>query len=201
MKILIACEFSGIIRDAFARRGHDAWSCDFLPSERKGNHIQGNVLDIIDDGWDLMIAHPPCNYLAVTANRSFLNNPDRWQKRLDAMRFVYHLMNSDIPRICIENPVGVISTHIRKPDQYIQPYEYGHPMTKKTGLWLKSLPLLKPTNIVIPEFVICQTSGKRYSPMSFHSSSTNNVNIQKDRSRTFTGIAEAMSKQWGKLNL
>ena len=196
MKVLVACEFSGTVRDAFCERGHDAISCDLLPTEKPGRHYQGNVKDIIDNRWDLMVAHPPCIYLAVCANRSFLNNPDRWEKRLDAMKFVHFLMNCDIPKICTENPVGVISTHIRKPDQYIQPYEYGHRDSKKTGLWLKNLPLLEHTNIVSPEWVTA-TSGKRYSKTAWHCSSTGNPENAKTRSRTYQGIADAMADQWG----
>ncbi len=138
MKILVACEYSGRVRDAFLKRGHDAMSCDFLPTESPGPHYQGDVFDVIHDGWDMMIAHPPCTYLTVAANRSFLNNPERWKQRLDAMLFVHALLNADIEKICIENPQGVISTHIRPPDQYIQPYEFGYPESKKTGLWLKT---------------------------------------------------------------
>ena len=196
MRVLIACEFSGIVRDAFIKQGHDAWSCDLLPTEREGNHIQGDVLNILNDGWDLMIAHPPCEYLTVTANRSFLNNPKRWKKRLEAMNFVYELMNCAISKICIENPVGVISTHIRKPDQYIQPYEYGHTDSKKTGLWLKNLPLLKPTKIVVPEWIIMK-SGKRDSKTHYYTPSTNNKKNAMIRSRIYQGIAEAMAIQWG----
>ncbi len=143
-----------------------------------------------------MIAHPPCRYLTVTANRSFLNNPGRWEKRLEAMKFVYELMNCDIPKICIENPVGVISTHIRKPDQYIQPYEYGHAVSKKTGLWLKNLPLLKPTKVVTPEWKIT-SSGKRMSPNHWSNSSSCNHKAAMNRARTYQGIANAMSSQWG----
>lgn len=196
MNVLIACEFSGVVRDAFHERGHDAMSCDLIPTEKPGRHYQGNVKDIIVGRWDLMIAHPPCTYLAVCANRSFLNNPDRWEKRLDAMKFVYFLMNCDIPKICIENPVGVISTHIRKPDQYIQPYEFGHKDSKKTGLWLKNLPLLKPTNIVSPEWVISK-SGKRYSKTAWYCTGSNGPENVKTRLRTYQGVADAMASQWG----
>ena len=195
IKVLIACEFSGTVSNAFYERGHDAMSCDLLPTESSGLHHQGDVLDILDDEWDLMIAHPPCQYLTVTANRSFLNNPGRWKKRLDAMNFVYKLMNCDIGRICVENPVGVISTHIRKPDQYIQPYQHGHKESKKTGLWLKNLPLLKPTNLVTPEWKI-STSGDRYSKTAWHCSSTNSPKNAKIRSRTYQGVADAMADQW-----
>jgi hypothetical protein len=193
MKVLIGCEFSGIVRDAFLEKGHDAMSCDLLPSEKAGPHYQGDVMDIINDGWDLAIFHPPCTYLTVTANRVSACNPDRWQKRLDAVKFVWELMNADIPRICIENPKGVLSTYIRKPDQYIQPYEYGHPDSKMTGLWLKDLPLLKPTNVVNPEWVI-STSGKRHSKT--HWSNPNNSTM---RSRTYIGIGKAMATQWSDL--
>ena len=195
LRVLVACEFSGIVRDAFYERGHDVMSCDLLPTEMPGRHYQGNVIDIIGNRWDLMIAHPPCTYLTVSANRSFLNNPDRWEKRLDAVKFVHFLMNCDIPKICIENPVGVISTHIRKPDQYIQPYEFGHKDSKKTGLWLKNLPLLEPTKIVSPEWVIA-TNGKRYSRTAWSCSSTNNPRNAMIRSRTYHGVADAMADQW-----
>jgi hypothetical protein len=154
------------------------------------------VLNVINAGWDLMIVHPPCTYLTVTANRSFLNNPDRWEKRLAAMKFIYRLLNAPIDKICLENPKGVISSHIRKPDQYIQPYEYGHRDSKKTGLWLKNLPLLKPSNIVVPEYVK-SSNGRRYSKTHWNSSSTNNPENAKLRSKTYSGIAEAMAEQWG----
>ena len=196
MKILIACEFSGIVRDAFIKKGHGAISCDLLPTERPGPHYQGDVFDILSEDWDMMIAHPPCTYLTVTANRSFENNPERWKKRLEAMFFVYNLLNSEINKICLENPVGVISTHIRKPDQYIQPYEYGHPDSKKTGLWLKNLPLLRPTNIVEPERII-SPSGKKVSKTHWNNPSTNSPDNAKLRSRTYQGIADCMAATWG----
>lgn len=196
MKVLIACEFSGIVRDAFIKRGHDAISCDLLSTESPGPHYQGDIFNIINDGFDMMIAFPPCTFLTVTANRSFLNNPKRWKKRLDAMNFVYALMNTDIGRICIENPKGVISSHIRKPDQYIQPYEHGHPESKMTGLWLKDLPLIKPTKIVDPKWII-SPSGKRHSPTHWKNPSTNNPENAKLRSKTYQGIADAMALQWG----
>jgi len=195
-KILIACEESGIVREEFTKLGADAWSCDILPTAIPGNHLQCDVMDVINDNWDAMIAFPPCTYLTVTANRSYLNNPERWEKRLEAMKFVHRLLNSPIKFIALENPVGAISTWIRKPDQYIQPYEFGHKLSKKTGLWLKNLPLLKPTNIVEPEWVKASTTGKRYAPFFFHSSSTNRPEIAKLRSRTYKGIAIAMAQQW-----
>jgi hypothetical protein len=196
MRVLVACEFSGVVREEFKAKGHDAWSCDLLPTEIPGQHIQGDVLEILNDGWDLMIAHPPCTYLTVTANRVFMNNPKRWQQRVDAMVFVYNLLNCSIPKIALENPKGVISTYIRKPDQWIQPYEYGHKDSKMTGLWLKNLPLLNPTNIVEPEWVI-PPSGKRMSKTHACNPSTNNPGNAKLRSRTYIGIADAMAEQWG----
>ena len=197
MKILIACEFSGIVREAFRKKGHDVWSCDLLPSEIPGQHYQGDVFEIINNGWDMMIGFPPCTFITVTANRAFLNNPERWKKRLYAMNFVYRLMNADIEKICIENPVGVISSHIRKPDQYIQPYEHGHIDSKKTGLWIKNLPLIKPTNIVEPEWVYpASGSGKRMSKTHANNPSTNSNKNAMLRSKTYQGIANAMAEQW-----
>ena len=193
MKILIACEFSGVVRNAFLAKGHDAWSCDLLPTESPGPHIQGDVLEVLNQGWDLMIAHPPCTYLAVFGNRSFVNNPKRWFQRLNAMLFVHDLLNAEIKKIALENPVGAISTYIRQPDQYIEPYEFGHPETKKTGLWLKNLPPLKPADIVEPQYIIGK-DGKRYSPTHY---TTFGKDKWKIRSKTFPGIAKAMAEQWG----
>lgn len=193
MKILVACEESQTVCKAFRAKGHEAYSCDILPCSggHPEWHIQGDVTLLLKEKWDMMIAHPPCTYLTVTANRYFLNNPERWEKRLEAIKFVHLLMNADIPKIALENPVGVISTYIRKPDQYIEPFEFGHTDSKKTGLWLKNLPLLKPTNIVKPEFVTI--NGKRYSKT--HAYSWNNSKL---RSKTYSGIADAMAEQWGK---
>jgi len=197
MKVLVACEFSGIVRDAFLARGHDAWSCDLLPTESPGPHIQDDVLEILNDGWDMMIAHPPCTYLATSANRWFINNPERWKKRLSAIIFVHDLLSCNIKKICIENPKGVITSHIRKADQYIHPYEFGHPEPKLTGLWLKNLPELRPTNIVDPEYLLYNSkrtkSGKsRYSRFGKLGSGHG-----KERSVFFKGIADAMADQWG----
>lgn len=196
MEILIACAFSGILRDAFTAKGHDVTSCDLLPTERPGKHYQGDVLQMFCTHWDMMIAHPPCRFLTVTANRSFINNPWRWQQRVDAMMFVYRLMNAKIERICIENPKGVISSHVRKPEQYIQPYQFGHPYSKTTGLWLKNLPLLVPTKIVEPEWIYPTSGGKRMSKKHYKSSSNNNEENRKIRSRIDQGIADAMADQW-----
>ena len=184
MRVLVACEFSGIVRDAFTRRGQDAWSCDLLPTERLGNHIQGDVLQHLDDGWDLMIAHPPCTYLAVSGARWFAT---RRREQEAALEFVRMLLDAPIPRIAMENPIGVISSRIRKPDQIIQPWWFGHGETKATCLWLKNLPLLKASNVV---------SGReqrvfRMSPSPMRG---------QERSRTFLGIAEAFAEQWGNLS-
>jgi len=180
MKILVACEFSGIVRDAFATRGHDAWSCDLLDTERPGQHIKGDVLDILDDGWDMMIAHPPCTYLAVSGARWFKH---RQKEQAEALEFVRTLLNADIQRIALENPVSVISTRIRKPDQIIQPWMFGHGETKATCLWLKNLPKLIPTNVVNGR----DNRVHREPPSK---------NRWKNRSRTYTGIAEAMAERW-----
>jgi hypothetical protein len=181
VKVLIACEFSGIVREAFAKRGHDATSCDLLPTEIPGKHYQGNVLDIIGDGWDLMIAHPPCTHLAVSGARWF---KDKQFEQAAALRFVWKLMIADIPRIAIENPVSIISSRIRKPDQIIQPWQFGHGETKATCLWLKNLPLLKPTIIV---------NGRENRIHKMPPSE----NRWRERSRTYQGIADAMAEQWG----
>ena len=191
MRVLIACEFSGIVRDAFAARGHDAWSCDLLDTERPGQHIKGDVLDILDDGWDMMIAHPPCTHLAVSGARWFKY---KQKEQKEAIEFVRVLLDADIPKIALENPVGVISTRIRKPDQYIQPYWFGDEAQKKTGLWLKNLPKLVPTNIVDKGEIRVYNNEKRYPMWMCVSSRTDRWKI---RSRTFSGIAEAMAEQWG----
>lgn len=188
MNVLIACEFSGIVRDAFRSRGHYAVSCDLLPSESMGNHIQRNVLEILNEGWDLMIAHPPCTHLAVSGARYFKN---KIEEQKEALLFVEKLLNANIPKIALENPVGIISTHIRKPDQIIQPYEFGHPESKKTCLWLLGLPLLKPTHILPYQKIWDNQTA----------SGQNKLGPSKDRwktrSRTYPGIAEAMAYQWG----
>lgn len=182
MKVLIACEFSGIVREAFLKRGHDAWSCDRLPTEiLSHNHIQDDVLDHIDDGWDLMIAHPPCTYLAVSGARWF---KDRKFEQKRSLQFVQMLMDAEIDKICIENPISVISSKIRKPNQIIQPWQFGHGEIKATCLWLKNLPKLEPTKIV---------TGR--TPRVHHASP--GPDRWKERSRTLRGIAEAMAEQWG----
>lgn len=180
MKVIIACEFSGIVRDAFIAAGHDACSCDLLPTESPGPHLQCNVMEILDEGWDLMIAHPPCTYLAVSGARWF---KDRIPQQIAALAFVKDLMDAPIPHICIENPVSVISTRIRKPDQIVHPWMFGHPETKATCLWLKNLPKLIPTNIVEG-----RANRVHREPPS--------KDRWKNRSRTYTGIAAAMADQF-----
>jgi len=195
MKVAVLCEFSGIVRDAFIRNGHQAISCDLLDTEILGPHIQGDLRDYDWSGYDLIIAHPSCTHLAVSGARWFKN---KQKEQADALEFVKYIMAIPVYRIAIENPVSVISTRIRKPDQIIQPYEYGHPETKKTCLWLKNLSYLEPTNIVVPEYIIGK-DGKRYSPVHYCSQGKGSEERWKVRSRTYQGIADAMAAQWGKL--
>jgi len=196
MKILVACEFSGTVRDAFRKRGHDAWSCDLLETETHGPHIKTDVLQILNDGWDMMIAFPPCTYLCG-AGQNWINRQEgRREKMEDALQFVQTLMDADIPKISIENPIGIISSHIRKPDQIIQPYWFGHPYQRATCLWLKNLPKLVPTNLVDRGEIYVTKSGR-----SRGGAWTMNLGPTKDRwkirSRTFQGVADAMAEQWG----
>lgn len=192
MRILIACEYSGTVRDAFLRQGHDAWSCDLLPTDVPGPHFQGDVINIIQNNgpWDMMIAHPPCTHLAVSGARYFKNKVAQQAQALD---FVRLLLSADIEKIALENPVSIISSHIRKPEQIIQPWQYGHPEAKKTCLWLKNLPLLVPTNILpLP------TSGvwSNQTPTGQNKLGPS-ADRWKIRSKTYAGIAEAMAAQWG----
>ena len=195
MKVLIACEYSGIVRDAFTSKGHDAWSCDILPTESPGNHFQGDILEHLDKGWDLMIAHPPCTHLAVSGARWFTEGKKPWSLQEEALDFVRKLLAAPIDKIALENPVSVISTKIRKPNQIIQPFEYGHDVTKRTCLWLKNLPNLKPTKIVKPDIVL--VNGKKMSRMHYESFKLPSKERSKVRSKFYTGIAEAMADQWG----
>lgn len=181
MKILIACEFSGIVRDAFIKKGHEAWSCDLLPTERPGPHYKQDVLEIINCGWDMMIAHPPCTHLAVSGARWF---KDKQKEQKEAIEFFMNLINASIDKICVENPISIMSTKYRKPDQIIQPWQYGHGETKSTCLWLKGLPKLKPTNIV---------EGREQKIWKLPPSKDR----WKLRSITYQGIADAMAEQWG----
>jgi len=186
MRVVVACEYSGRVRQAFRDRGHDAWSCDLLDSEDHSHfHIRADVLSILGEGWDLMIAHPPCTDLAVSGARWFKSKGNRPEQ---ALNFVRALMDAPIEKICVENPVSIISSRIRKPDQIIQPWQFGHGETKATCLWLKGLPKLVPTNVVAgrtPKVHLMPPSQDRW----------------KERSRTYEGIAEAMADQWGKCPL
>lgn len=218
MRVLVACEYSGRVRDAFLAAGHDAMSCDLLPTDAPGPHYKGDVTDVLGDGWDLMIAHPPCTYLSVSGmhwTKRGLRDP---QHTDDALQFVQLLMDAPIDRIAIENPVSVISTRIRKPDQIIQPWMFGHDASKKTCLWLKNLPHLVPTQIVAPTLVCCgkvvvDLVGKYGCPDCLGDKTPKKVwanqtpsgqnklgpsaDRWKIRSETYTGIANAMAAQWG----
>lgn len=204
MRILIACEYSGTVRDAFLKQGHYAMSCDIIPCESSasGDHYQGDVMDILDHDWDMMIAHPPCTHLAVSGAKHFAKKiaDGRQQAALD---FVQALMDAPIPRICIENPVSIISTRIRKPDQIIQPWQFGDQAQKTTCLWLKNLPLLTPTKIVDKGEFYVSPSGKKL-PAWYGDASVDGKKLaygseamKKIRSTTFPGIADAMATQWG----
>ena len=195
MKVLVACEYSGIVREAFASKGHDAWSCDLLPTDQPSNkHIQGDVLEIINNDWDLIIAHPPCTHLSVSGAA-------RWAEKVAdgrqqaAIKFVEDIWNADCPFIAIENPVGALSTRSKlgKASQYIQPYEFGHAEQKKTGLWLKGLPKLIPTDVIdVSNLPDNQRQRLHYLPPS--------KDRWKIRSTTFQGIADAMADQWGNVS-
>ena len=202
MKVLIACEYSGTVRDAFISMGHEAMSCDLLPTDVPGPHYQGDVFDIINQGWDMMIAHPPCTYLCVSGLHWNKRVEGRDAKTDEALEFVKKLLDAPIQRIALENPVGCISKRIRKPEQIIQPYEYGDDAAKKTCLWLKNLPKLRPTDRVrgrkvkTPSGKIverwsnqCDNFGQDKTPPS--------PDRWKIRSKTWQGIADAMASQWG----
>ena len=194
MKVLVACEYSGTVRDAFIRLGHDAMSCDLLFTDAPGPHYQGDVRNILNDGWDLMIAHPPCTYLCSSGLHWNKRRPERAAQTEQALQFVRFLLDANIPRIALENPIGCISTRIKKPDQTIHPWQHGDPESKATCLWLKGLPLLQPTNVLpLPE------SGRWANQTA---SGQNKLGPSADRwkirSQTYQGIANAMATQWGK---
>jgi hypothetical protein len=195
MRILIACEYSGTVRDAFAAKGHYAVSCDLLPTDAPGQHYQGDVFDIIDNNWDMMIAHPPCTYLSVSGMHWTARGLRDPQLTEDALDFVRRLMAAPIPRIAIENPISVISSRIRKPDQIINPWQFGHDASKRTCLWLKDLPLLSPTKIIEPRIV---NGKKRWANQT--DSGQNRLPPSEDRwkirSETYEGVAQAMAEQW-----
>jgi site-specific DNA-cytosine methylase len=196
MKILIACEFSGIVREAFKKKGHDVWSCDLLPTEIPGQHIQGDVLEILNDGWDMMIAHPPCTHLAVSGARHFKNKIKDGRQQ-EAIDFFMKLINAPINKICVENPICIMSSKYKKPTQIIRPFQFGENSTKGTCLWLKNLPLLKPTNIIEITYHTTK-SGRRYDSWWFESSLISDYKKRSNfRSKTFQGIANAMAEQWG----
>ena len=214
MRVLAACEYSGRVRDAFIAKGHDAISCDLLPTDIDGPHYQGDVLDIIHDGWDLMIAHPPCTYLTCSAEWAYgdgpyhqkvkpgtLVGPERREARQEAIEFVERLMAAPIERIAIENPVGVLGKAIREPDQYIQPYEYGDNASKKTCLWLKGLPKLEPSDFCVPR--LAPTAGGKSYSLRWDNQTDSGQNKEspspdrwKIRSTTWQGWADAMADQW-----
>lgn len=202
MRVLVACEYSGTVRDAFAALGHDAWSCDLLPSDTPGKHIQGDALEAITKGWDLLIGHPPCTYLSYAGTQSW-NKPGRCLKRLEALDFFRRLWEAPIHHICLENPKGCASPVIAKYTQEIQPYYFGDPDMKTTWLWLKNLPCLvhtthdglfeKATHVAKPPPISIEASGKR----RYFSDAV--VRNPYERAKTFSGIANAMAEQWGQL--
>lgn len=206
MKVLIACEFSGIVREAFAKKGHDAWSCDLLDTEIPGQHIKDDVLEILNDGWDLMIAHPPCTYISYAGTSSWNDNGRIW-KRLMALYFFAQLWNASIEKICIENPMGCASPTIAKYSQIIQPYYFGDIESKRTCLWLKNLPLLKhsvdnnlfenKTHAKPKIYAYYKTGKKKGQPIYGNSYLKFSEDRGKIRSKTFQGIANAMANQWG----
>ena len=184
MRILVACEFSGRVRDAFRTIGHDAWSCDLLPTDQPGPHYQGDVRDVLNDGWDMMVAHPPCTHLAVSGARHFARKRASGEQQ-EALDFVRLLLDAPIAKIALENPISIISSEIRKPDQIVQPWMFGHGETKATCLWLKNLPKLTPTEVVDGR----EARVHRMPP---------SADRWKKRSETYPGIAKAMAEQWGR---
>jgi hypothetical protein len=216
IRVLVACEYSGTVRDAFAKLGFDAWSCDLLPTDREGNHFQCDVREIIDQNWDLMIAHPPCTYLASSGLHWNKRIPGRAEETEKSLDFVRLLLEQPIKHIALENPIGAISGRIRKPNQIIQPYQYGHPESKSTCLWLKNLPELQPTSFaqfkqyrckcgntfdaLLGEYGCCEKPAK---PMWDNQTKSGQNKLApsadrwKIRSTTYQGIADAMAEQWG----
>ncbi len=190
MRVLVACEFSGVVREAFGARGHEAWSCDLLASERPGNHIQGDVFEHLEDGWDLLLFFYPCTNLCVSGARWFKGKLDAQERDLEAFR---RLDRSVIPKSCGENPIGILSTRYRAPDQIIQPWQFGHGETKATCLWLKGLPPLQPTHLE-GDFFCAEAPVERKARVHHEAPSPDRW---KNRSRTYLGIARAMAEQWG----
>lgn len=196
MKVLVACEYSATVREAFSKRGHDATSCDLLPTEIEGKHYQGDVRDILHEGWDLMIAHPPCTYLASSGLHWNKRRPERALLTEEAIQFVQVLLGAPIAHIALENPIGCLSSRVRKPDQIIQPWQFGEDASKATCLWLKDLPLLVPTDVL--------EGGKTARRANQTPSGQNKLGPSpdrwKERSKTYQGIADAMASQWGTLS-
>ena len=198
MMVLVACEFSGIVREAFAKRGHDAWSCDLLPTEIPGQHLQGDIMQHLNSNWDLMIAHPPCTYLSYVSIKHW-NRPGRAEARTEAMDFFMALINAPINKICVENPVGYPNTVYRKPDQIIHPYYFGEPYQKRTCLWLKNLPKLNYEKTIIPKpppLYICKGKKSFGKAINWVEGISGVKERAKARSKTFQGIADAMATQW-----
>ena len=191
MRVLVACEYSGTVRDAFMARGHDAMSCDLLDTERPGPHYKGDVRDVLGDSWDLMVCHPPCTHLAVSGARWF---KEKQTEQAEALDFVRLLLDAPIPRIALENPVSIISSHIRPPTQVIQPWMFGHGEVKGTCLWLKGLPKLIPTTIPGGDLFTPEAPAEREARIHKMAPSPDRW---KERSRTYQGIADAMAGQWG----
>ena len=198
MKVLVACEYSGVVRDAFLGTGHNAMSCNFLPTDSPGPHYQGDVFDVVNDGWDLMIAHPPCTYLCSSGLHWNKRDPGRAKKTEKALEFVRRLMTVPIRKWVIENPHGRIGTAIRKADQTIQPWQFGHDASKATSLWLSNLPLLQPTTVIAPRMVAGRPRWANQTD-SGQNRLTPSPDRWKLRSVTYIGIAKAMVEQWGKL--
>lgn len=197
MNVLVACEFSGVVRDAFIAKGHNAISCDLLPTERPGPHYQGDIAELLGQSWDMLIAFPPCTYLCSMGVWWNHKRPERWSLTFDAQNFFLRLASLNIPKIAIENPIGIMSTKFRKPDQIIQPWQFGHEATKSTCLWLKNLPKLNPTNIVDKGKFYLKKNGSRMAAWSHVTSGTKKELRAQIASRTFLGIAQAMADQWG----
>lgn len=203
MRVLVACEFSGIVREAFRKRGHDAWSCDLLPTEIPGQHIQGDVLELLGEGWDLMIAHPPCTYLsnagACWLFRGKKLNEDRYALGIKAKEFFMKFINAPIPLIAVENPVPSSIYKLPKYSQIIQPFQFGQPYSKKTCLWLKGLPNLQPTKIITENIIQWVNGGSKKADGTHRSPNARASTFRdsKTKSKTFQGIADAMAEQWG----
>ena len=196
MNVLVACEYSGTVRDAFIRKGHNAVSCDLLPSDSGGQHITGDVLDLLDGGWDMLIAFPPCTYLCSMGVWWNHKRPERWPLTDKALEFFLELYNAPIPQIAVENPIGIISTRFRKPDCITQPWHHGETYNKATCLWLKNLPPLIPTKIVDKGEFYTKSNGARMAKWSHIQSGTNKEKRARIASKTFQGIADAMADQW-----